>query len=217
MCTIYFIRHGETIWNIERRMQGHKNSNLTDFGIEQMKWAADALKNIKFEKLYTSDLERALQSAEIFKRIFSSDNLCIEKNSLLREINLGSWEGRKIEDVSVEDPESYRAFWQSPELDSRKDGESLLDIISRSGQFLKLMEANHNNQTVAAVSHALFIKAASAWIANKNIADFWSGEKIKPGSITVAEYENSEWKLLDEGNIAHYKSENSQATWFVGK
>ena len=56
---IYFVRHGQTIWNVEKRFQGLSDSPLTELGITQAKWLGEKLKDIKFDKFYSTSLKRA--------------------------------------------------------------------------------------------------------------------------------------------------------------
>jgi broad specificity phosphatase PhoE len=64
-CTFYITRHGETVWNIQQRMQGQQDSPLTENGILQAKAAAEKLKKIHFDHAFSSDLLRARRTAEI--------------------------------------------------------------------------------------------------------------------------------------------------------
>jgi len=92
--TFYLVRHGETQQNLERIIQGHLDTVLNETGIEQARKAAEILKDINFDNVFSSDLKRAYQTAKL---ITQKRNLEIQKNKLLREMSFGNYEGMKIE------------------------------------------------------------------------------------------------------------------------
>jgi len=86
------VRHGQTDWNVERRLQGHTNTSLNDLGKAQAEALSEKLRQISFSKVFTSDLERAYSTAELI--LGAKNQLIIETSPLLRERSFGSWEGR---------------------------------------------------------------------------------------------------------------------------
>ena len=96
MLKIYLIRHGQTEWNLLKQMQGNMNSNLTYQGRTQAMALGNKLKSIKFNKIYTSSITRAIETSNLIfpdKMIHASDSL--------GEIAMGEWEGKtyhKIEE-----------------------------------------------------------------------------------------------------------------------
>lgn len=92
-CTFYIVRHGETEWNVKGILQGQKDSPLTKQGIEQAKETGKALKKIKFDQIYSSDLLRAKRTAEI---IVLEKKLAVQTSKLLRERMFGRFEGKKV-------------------------------------------------------------------------------------------------------------------------
>src|SRR3989344_2019069 len=93
--TIYVVRHGETETNVKGILQGYESSSLTQRGIEQARELSEKFKIVKFDAVYSSDLERAQKTAEI---ITQEDDLPIKTNNQLRERNFGRYEGteRKV-------------------------------------------------------------------------------------------------------------------------
>lgn len=100
-CTLYLARHGETEWNVAKKIQGHTDSPLTENGIKQAKNLASELKAIKFDAAYSSDLLRAKRTAEF---VAVEHQLLIETTEALRERNFGKHEGsnRKVLDLLEE-------------------------------------------------------------------------------------------------------------------
>ena len=104
---VYAIRHGETEWNIEGKQQGHLDSPLTENGIKQAHAIADALARFGIAQIYSSDLGRAVQTAEI---ISSKLNIAASFDQRLRERNLGSLQGMTKNEYQNKFPKDFSAF-----------------------------------------------------------------------------------------------------------
>ena len=96
--TFYLVRHGETKWNVEHRMQGHLNSDLTDVGIRQAETLRDQLKDVKFNRVLSSDLGRAVQTARI---VLGDVPVQFITTPSLRERSYGPFEGMNIKEYQV--------------------------------------------------------------------------------------------------------------------
>lgn len=156
MKNIILIRHGTTEWNISGRVQGSKNSNLTIMAREEAKKAGHFLKNkeIDIEKIYSSDLNRAYETAEIINKYL---NLDIQKTELLRENNFGIWEGKTKNEILDIDKKNYEKWLKEPENCLIKNGESLKDLRIRCQNFIKIIE-NNKEENILLVSHSVTIK-----------------------------------------------------------
>src|SRR5664279_1147846 len=88
--TLYIVRHGQTVDNLENRIQGHTDSPLTKLGVRQAEAVADRLASENFSAIYSSDLGRAIHTAEI---IAAKHDLPVQPTPLLRELNLGVAQG----------------------------------------------------------------------------------------------------------------------------
>ena len=149
---ICFVRHGETNWNAERRMQGHIDIPLNANGISQAERLANALIRVKhsFDVIYTSDLERALHTANAVASALSLD---VQITPRLRERNVGKLQGLLLAEAPVLLPE----IWQrhiARELDhDLGGGESIRTFHQRMQNILELFLNEHRGQSVLAVSH----------------------------------------------------------------
>lgn len=149
---ICFVRHGETNWNAERRMQGHIDIPLNANGISQAERLANALIRVKhsFDVIYSSDLERALHTANAVARALSLD---VQITPRLRERNVGKLQGLLLSEAPVLLPE----IWQrhiARELDhDLGGGESIRTFHQRMQDILELFLSEHRGQSVLAVSH----------------------------------------------------------------
>lgn len=149
---ICFVRHGETNWNAERRMQGHIDIPLNANGISQAERLANALIRVQhsFDVIYSSDLERALHTANAVARALSLD---VQITPRLRERNVGKLQGLLLAEAPVLLPE----IWQrhiARELDhDLGGGESIRTFHQRMQNILELFLNEHRGQSVLAVSH----------------------------------------------------------------
>lgn len=150
--TIYIVRHGQTEWNILGKTQGHGDSNLTAKGREQAELLAESMTKYPIDYIYSSDLGRAYQTAEI---IGNKLNIEIEKTEALREMNFGTWEGRVIKDIMEEDPDLYRRWRNEPHLAQIPQGETLYQIKERTDAFIKEINEKYDGKHIVLVTHSL--------------------------------------------------------------
>ena len=128
---IYLTRHGQTEWNLQKRMQGHKNSDLTALGKEQAKALGLRMKDVELNAIYTSSLPRAMQTAELIR---GKNGIPVIPDDNLREIYLGCWEGMLFDEVEKKYPAQFDNFWNHPEKYVPVDGESFNDLRIRVGK-----------------------------------------------------------------------------------
>jgi probable phosphoglycerate mutase len=146
------IRHGETTWNAERRLQGHTDIPLNAKGVLQARQMAQALKNTKrlFDVLYTSDLKRAADTANAIVELFGLE---ARVDVALRERHFGALQGLSIQEAPLLQP----AIWQAHiarDLDHELEGgESIQQFALRVQTVLDKIQEQHSGKTVLLVSH----------------------------------------------------------------
>jgi len=146
------IRHGETTWNAERRLQGHTDIPLNTKGFLQARQMAQALKNSKvlFDVLYTSDLKRAADTANAIVELFGVEAIV---DSALRERHFGALQGLTIQEAPLLQP----AIWQAHvtrDLDHELEGgESIQQFALRVQTALDKIQEQHSGKTILLVSH----------------------------------------------------------------
>ena len=199
---IYIARHGETKWNIEGRMQGFKNSDLTQRGISDARSLGESLKDIDFDCIYSSPLGRALDTA---KYIRQDDNTKIILDDSLKELNLGLWEGMTHEEIKEKYPIQYNNFREHPESFESQGGESFLELIKRVEKGLNNIIKDENHENILIVTHTCVIKAISIIIKGNDVKDFWNLPFINNTSLTILEVINKEIKVLLEADVSHLK------------
>ena len=134
MITLYLVRHGESVYNAEGRIQGHQDVGLSELGIRQAELIADRLASVEFDAVYSSDLVRASATAEI---IAARHDLPVQTTPLLREAMLGVIEGLTRAEVDERYPAGVH-IWRERPLSARPPGaESVVDLIERARAFLE--------------------------------------------------------------------------------
>jgi len=152
---IILIRHGETEWNSQKRMQGHSNSDLSSVGQAQIQALGQWMKNVPFDHIYSSDSLRAKQTAEAITQ-FSGHKLKIDLR--LREKNLGVFEGLTSEEARERHPEVFRLFKTAGSKYVIDEGESTQQLQDRALEIVDEIRIKHPEEHVLLVTHGGFIR-----------------------------------------------------------
>ncbi len=148
---IFLLRHGETMWNTECRLQGHKDSKLTHKGREQARQNGLKLQNLisNAPRLIASPLGRCRETAAVVANMIDFDLSQIEYDDRVMELSFGQWEGQKIADIELNDTDRFEMRranrWDIP----APDGESYSTVAKRLRAWLSDVEG----QTLILVSH----------------------------------------------------------------
>ncbi len=155
MARIYLIRHGQTAWNAERRLQGNLDVPLDELGLQQAEGLAQALSHLPLRRLYASPLLRAMQTAA---PIAAATGLAIEADPRLKERNWGAYQGMTREEAARLNPGAERELRSSPRTARPPGGESFEDLCARVGTALREIGAQ-SGDAVAVVCHGGTISA----------------------------------------------------------
>ena len=159
---LLLVRHGETLDNRRRVFQGQSGAGLTGEGRDQAARLAARLAatGARWDALYTSDLERARETAEILGR---TAGLVPEPDAGLREVSLGGWEGLHESEVKRRFPDEWEA-WRRGEDIPRGGGERLSEVSARMAATVDRIAARYQGGTVLVVSHGAAIKSFTAHV-----------------------------------------------------
>lgn len=154
-CAIYLARHGETEWNAQGIIQGHKDSPLTPNGVQQAKDLAHQLQHTHFDAIFSSDLFRAQRTAAI---IAIDKQLVIKTTAALREAKFGGKEGKTGEEFRREFKELLEKRNQLTDQERFKfklapDMESDEELISRLINFLREISVAYIGKTILIITH----------------------------------------------------------------
>lgn len=154
-CTFYIIRHGQTKLNLKKIIQGHKDSPLTEIGIQITQQHAKKLKDIHFDAVFSSDSLRAKQTADA---IVLERNIAVKTTHLLRERGFGRYEGRSLDIFTNELKHLVEKFEKLSDAEKKKHKyptmESDEQMISRFITFLRGIAVAYKGKKVLTVTHS---------------------------------------------------------------
>ena len=171
MTKIILIRHGQTLWNVERKIQGHSNVELAPEGIAQAKLLAKNFPIENISAIYSSDLNRAKVTAEIVAERF---NLSVQTEKNLREANWGDWEGKKLTEIEKFDPINYERFFRNPEEVQIANAETFAQLKARAFSTLKKIIAAHPDENIVIVAHGAINRTILCSILEIPLKNLWS-------------------------------------------
>ena len=151
---IFAIRHGETDWNADGRLQGQTDIPLNEKGVAQAELMACGLQDLSLDAVYSSDLLRASQTAE---KLTQTLGIGLQKHAGLRERHFGSFQGMTFAQVEATYPTEAKC-WRDRTPDfipggSREEGESLQAFSDRVLQTLDAIALEYQGQKIAIVTH----------------------------------------------------------------
>jgi len=203
---LYFVRHGRTVWNLEGRFQGASgDSPLLSESIDILKQLGQHLKKIHFDTIYSSDLPRAVKSAEIIQSQLQSP--CPLKSiPNLREWQLGKLEGLKIATLNAIYPQQIKAFRSNlAQFDTRMfEAESLYSTTQRTIQFIKSLKESPAER-ILIVGHGANLTASLRTLLGYKEAHLRKDGGLANASLTVLETENFETFTLERWNDTSYQ------------
>ena len=186
MTRLLVVRHGETMFNREKRFQGWLDIPLSDFGSAQARACGAYLAQSPFipvTRIYSSPLCRAQQTAKAIAGALGADLATEER---LREIDVGKIAGMTWEDVAVEYPQLMEEHRRNPTGTRYPGGESVLDVWDRAGDLLRHVVEVHRGETVVVVGHAIILKALICHILRLDVPNH-RRMTLGNASLSVAE------------------------------
>lgn len=203
---LYIIRHGETDWNNEKRLQGRSNTELNAYGIELAQITGEALKDVKFDRIFSSPLKRAYQTAEIIR---GERNINIETDERLLEISFGVYEGVPVKDL----PKEFSAFFDAPDkFVPARDGETYEELIKRAGSFINdiVVPASKELERMLIVAHGALNKALMLNLEHKPLKEMWTGIFQRNCCVNIYEIDGENFKLIQNGKIYYEEQEGKR-------
>lgn len=205
---IYFIRHGETVWNTLKIFQGSSNSPLTEKGRKQAKKLGEKLKNTEFTNFYSSPMGRTIETSQL---IIGARNIKIEFIEEFKEISVGRMEGVPREKFEKDFPEQYHNFFFNPkDYDPTPfDGETYPHLLERVQIGLNKIIQNHEkDDIVAVVSHGVTLKAIFKIIKNMSFEELGEAPVPKNTSLSIVDYTDGKYTVEVFSDISHLEGMN---------
>ncbi len=199
---LYIIRHGETAWNTQLRLQGQTDIELNENGRMLARKTAQAMKDIPFDLVISSPLKRARETASL---VLGGRDIPIREEERIREISFGDMEGRRISKEEREDEHSefYRFFHDPENYVPAPHGESILSLCRRTASFLDELrnETDLSEKTILISTHGAASRALLAAIRHTPLCDFWAGGVPKNCAVTIVDLKHGEWKIKEQDVI----------------
>lgn len=200
---VYFIRHGETDWNKDGKLQGRVDIPLNTEGRQVAELTGEALKEVPFDVAFTSPLMRAYETAEIILR---GRKIPIIKEDRIIEVGFGAYEGVRREDWD----ENIKNFFLKSELYVPKgEGEPLERVLEREGAFLKELfgDEKYQNSTVLVSTHGAALSGLLTVIKGNPVAKFWAGGLHQNCGISIVEVKEKEPRIIKEAIVLYDETE----------
>lgn len=195
------IRHGETEWNIIKKLQGQANSPLTSLGVEQASFVGKALENERFDAFYSSDLERCIKTSSVINDFLDMDVQYFEG---LRERNFGVLQGLYREEIQQKFPNIFLSLEKGNINFDVEKGESFKVFYERINQTFTKIVSNGDFKNILVVTHggALDCLIRKVFKLSLDAPRTFSIFNTSINRFTVTDY----WKLDTWGDINHLKS-----------
>ncbi len=181
---LLFLRHGETDWNIERRIQGWKGTSLNALGRRQARRAARRLKDLALDAVVSSDLKRCLETAHA---VAGPRGLDVHTLREARERCFGDWEGRKVEQV-LESAGLSGQRKADPFFSLKPPGgETMARFAARMGRLLNLLEARYRGRTVLVATHGGPVRIACCLVLGIPVEKYYLLGRPGNTSLTLVQ------------------------------
>lgn len=199
---IFIMRHGETDWNTQKRLQGRTDISLNENGRELARVTAEALREVPFDLAISSPLARALETAEI---VIGDRNIPILRDERLIEISFGVFEGMisSKEHYEIPDPDFSNFFLAPDRYLPPPQGEDIRSLGARTKAFMEdiLNREEYQEKTILVTTHGGAMRGLLNSLRTFEMSDFWNGEVPKNCGVAILECRDGKAEVLEENKI----------------
>jgi len=200
MTELILVRHGETVWNVEKIYRGRADVNLDEAGIKQAELLGKYLGNWELEAIYSSSLKRALDTANIIARyhkigVYIADGLI--------DFDYGEWQSLPEQEVRKSYPALLDKWHNNPQEVRMPGGESLADVRERAAGVVDDVLSKYEGSVVLA-SHRVVNKVLICSLLGLDNSHFWN-IKQDVGGITIFNYVDGRFVLTRHNDTSHLK------------
>lgn len=208
MTRLLFVRHGQSVANLERCFAGQIDPALTELGHRQASCTADFIAdNYKVDAVYSSDLQRAYQTG---LAVGEKLGLPVTADKGLREIFAGNWEGRGFDELAAENSPAYRQWFQDIGNAKCPDGETVAELADRIfGTVRRIAEANEG-KTLVLATHATPIRTLQWRASGEDLGYMQQIPWVSNASVSEFVFENGvlrSAKISQDAHLADMKTE----------
>lgn len=200
---LFLTRHGQTEWNLQKRMQGHQNSALTALGEQQAEWLRERLEGENLGAIYSSTSPRALHTAQILR---GNRSLSIQQQASLMEINMGIWEGMNTDQIEQKYPLQYSHFFTRPDLFiPLASGETYSQLEQRVIPTLERIINDSEGLEVLIVTHRITLKVIMAHFLKKSLRELGELPDILSTALCKVTLTDHNTTIDLYGDTSHYQ------------
>lgn len=205
---LFLLRHGETDWNKAGRFQGQTDIPLNDAGRELARITRQNMPPVKFDRVYCSPLQRAVETAKIFlEGDFPLEQIRYDKRII--EISFGEQEGAIIQQAK-DDPTHpmFNMLWHPEAYEPKGNAESFVQVVERANDFLQheILPLEKECENILIVAHGALNRSLVVAAGHKEIKDFW-GARYYNCCVTTLEVKDGQIDLLKEAEV-YYDTSN---------
>ena len=207
MTQLILVRHGQSLANADRLFAGHSDFDLSDFGKEQASMTARYLfEKEKIDVIYASDLLRAYHTACPIGEAFG---LPVIKDTDLREIFAGEWEGLSFQAIAETFPDAFSLWRNDYSHACPVGGESTKEVYRRVVPHICDLARKHEGQCVLLATHATVVRAFDSYARGLSEEETGQIPFYHNASINIYRYENGRVSVVESDIIEHLEGHTS--------
>lgn len=201
---VIFVRHGESMGNLEEKFNGHINFDLTEKGHAQAEYTAKFLDAYPIDVIYASDLNRAFHTAE---HTAKRRNMQVIPSKALREINGGAYEGMPYKDIINHYPQEFYTWLHDISNSTCPGGESIAELYTRvNNEVLRIVEENRGKNILIA-THATPIRVMTCVWKGLPVTEMGKTSWVNNASVTIVDYDEANKTEIVAYNLADHIGE----------
>lgn len=201
MTRLYITRHGETEWNLQGRVQGSKDSNLTTKGVTQATQLGKYLTKTHIDVIYSSSSGRAYNTARI---IAENRQIDVIKLDGLKEMHLGIWEGKTFDIIREDYTQMHETFWNKPHQLKEFPGETFDEFRDRVVSTVLHIVEKHRGKDILIVAHALVLKILMSYFEDRPLEKLFDEPFMHSTCLNEVVIEDSEYRIIRYAETPHY-------------
>ncbi len=203
MTTMIFVRHGQSMGNLQNEFLGHTDLDLSELGYQQAeRTGAYIAENFLVDKIYASDLIRAYHTAEAAaKRL----QLPIIKEPKLREIYAGDWEKKTFTELETEYPKEYQVWLSDIGNAKCTNGETVKDLQRRVLPCVKKIAEKNDGKTLLIATHATVLRVLECAWRGVKLEEMKNFPWVRNASVSIVTYEDGNWTIQKIGDDSFLK------------
>ncbi len=195
---IFLVRHAESTWNRQKKIQGQKDPPLSDYGKREARLVAKRFKELSFDSVCSSPQKRALETARAIvgkkAEIMTDNDLC--------EISLGKWEGKTLAQIRKQSGDKFDRWVVRPDRTPVPGGEDFKAFVRRVKKAIRKIEKSAPCDNVLIVGHGGVISTYVTMVLNIKPVDVWC-VTVKNASVTIVEVKDGRRRLVTFNDISH--------------